>query len=641
MNHRSCLKSFLLSLLLLSIANQIISQNTSRVHSTHDFSKVIDRYSKNPADSLKKKAAQFLIKNIDPHYSYYSKNWDALCSALSSGYLYSKDKSDYIDCYDSIFNAFDSGLNDYVLKYDKDTINDEFLISNVENSFKAYRLAQNKKVSFTDFCEYVLPYKIGCDKPTNWRTYYYNKFSPLYNEIYKRKRDSAAYYFCDTLKNYFKVQIHSHYPTPDIDAITLERLKVGTCFEFSRLIAYVCASVGIPVTIDLTPQWGRKTGSHEWNVLISGDKPLDFGAGDNDKLGYHLKSNEKSKSWLAPKIYRQTYSINKSGLAYIHGDEEIPDFFTDTCLIDVTSKYYKTSSIEIDFPNTSSGKRFAYLAVSNINEWTPVAWTQIENNKAKFNDLNTNIVYLPCNYIFKTILPISYPIIQKDSSTTIVLKPDTNNVRDIKLYRKFYNPNVAHYNRRLKDSKFQVASKADFSDAKEILTIGSIYNNNYQTTQVNGLSNCKYFRYLIPKGYGSEMAEIELYDSLNNSINGKTISNRDCKNPEAVFDKNTLTYMKVDRSNDTWVGLEFNHPITIKKIKYLPRNDDNFIREGEQYELFYWNYGWLSLGKKKGDDKQYLEYNNAPANALFLLRNLTKGHEERIFTYENNKQVWW
>jgi hypothetical protein len=26
---------------------------------------------------------------------------------------------------------------------------------------------------------------------------------------------------------------------------------------------------------------------------------------------------------------------------------------------------------------------------------------------------------------------------------------------------------------------------------------------------------------------------------------------------------------------------------------------------------------------------------------LYLLQNLTKGKEERIFTYENGKQVWW
>ena len=31
----------------------------------------------------------------------------------------------------------------------------------------------------------------------------------------------------------------------------------------------------------------------------------------------------------------------------------------------------------------------------------------------------------------------------------------------------------------------------------------------------------------------------------------------------------------------------------------------------------------------------------APAGALYWLRNLTEGREERIFSYENGRQVWW
>jgi hypothetical protein len=88
--------------------------------------------------------------------------------------------------------------------------------------------------------------------------------------------------------------------------------------------------------------------------------------------------------------------------------------------------------------------------------------------------------------------------------------------------------------------------------------------------------------------------------------------------------------------------LDFGKPASISRFRYLPRNDDNFIKEGEEYELFYReNNQWVSLGKQTGSSKQYLEYANAPLNALFWLRNHTKGREERIFTYENGRQVWW
>lgn len=34
-------------------------------------------------------------------------------------------------------------------------------------------------------------------------------------------------------------------------------------------------------------------------------------------------------------------------------------------------------------------------------------------------------------------------------------------------------------------------------------------------------------------------------------------------------------------------------------------------------------------------------YDNVPQKALLWLRNLTKYCEERPFTYENGKQIWW
>jgi len=48
-----------------------------------------------------------------------------------------------------------------------------------------------------------------------------------------------------------------------------------------------------------------------------------------------------------------------------------------------------------------------------------------------------------------------------------------------------------------------------------------------------------------------------------------------------------------------------------------------------------------SRGGRVGDRTHVLHYDNVPGNALLLLRNHTKGKEERIFTYENDEQIWW
>jgi hypothetical protein len=112
--------------------------------------------------------------------------------------------------------------------------------------------------------------------------------------------------------------------------------------------------------------------------------------------------------------------------------------------------------------------------------------------------------------------------------------------------------------------------------------------------------------------------------------------------PNAAFDDDVLTYFSSDQDSGAWVGLDLGKPAQINRIRYLPRNDDNNIRSGDLYELFYWNKGqWNSLGKQTGDDTHVLICDNCPSNALFLLHNHTRGKEERIFTYENGKQIWW
>ena len=49
---------------------------------------------------------------------------------------------------------------------------------------------------------------------------------------------------------------------------------------------------------------------------------------------------------------------------------------------------------------------------------------------------------------------------------------------------------------------------------------------------------------------------------------------------------------------------------------------------------------WISLGRKLAVDNK-LHYDDVPKGALLWLKNHTQGKEERIFTYEDGKQVWW
>ena len=109
---------------------------------------------------------------------------------------------------------------------------------------------------------------------------------------------------------------------------------------------------------------------------------------------------------------------------------------------------------------------------------------------------------------------------------------------------------------------------------------------------------------------------------------------------------------------DGWIGMQFDRPQVVAAIEFCPRTDDNDISPGDLYELFYWrstatdngknannstasnSSDWVSLGQQTATTHELL-YRNVPRNALLWLRNLTRGREERPFTYENNRQIWW
>lgn len=79
---------------------------------------------------------------------------------------------------------------------------------------------------------------------------------------------------------------------------------------------------------------------------------------------------------------------------------------------------------------------------------------------------------------------------------------------------------------------------------------------------------------------------------------------------------------------------------TVHLTAKYPEDDSNAIFPGQHYELFYWQGQWVSLGVQEAKDTE-LVYRGVPKGALLWLRNLDEGEQERIFTYENGKQVWY
>ncbi len=67
---------------------------------------------------------------------------------------------------------------------------------------------------------------------------------------------------------------------------------------------------------------------------------------------------------------------------------------------------------------------------------------------------------------------------------------------------------------------------------------------------------------------------------------------------------------------------------------------ETFLTVGQEYELFYFDDGWESLGMSVAGDEP-LVFTDVPAGCLYWLVATDSDNEERIFTIEDGKQIWW
>ena len=178
------------------------------------------------------------------------------------------------------------------------------------------------------------------------------------------------------------------------------------------------------------------------------------------------------------------------------------------------------------------------------------------------------------------------------------------------LSRKYYlAKHIFDYAKTLTGGHFEASNNPDFSDPDTIHTI-SHWLLSADSFEIKPQKTYRYWRYVSAKNKGCNLAELAFYSDkeekeLTGTIIGTNASVRYDTMPmdkSKVFDKDILTYYEAPSTVDyPWVGLDFNKPVSINKIIYTPRNDDNNIHAGDLYELFYWEYNhWMLLSSFLG-----------------------------------------
>ena len=315
-------------------------------------------------------------------------------------------------------------------------------------------------------------------------------------------------------------------------------------------------------------------------------------------------------------------------------------------LMDVTDEYIKAGVINFDIDPGFANYKVAYLCVYDVSGWQPVAITEIKNNNILFTRIGPYVMYLPAIYDHGKYMPVGVPFYVDSLNYVRRILRDQKTRQDPTIIRKspLYSYTAYHVE-SLKGGKFEAANASDFKNAVTLYEI-----NNYpfymNSVRIANKKAYRYLRYVAPPVGSIEadnIAEIEFYGKDNNrKLNGKYMGIEGATGHEIAkaFDNNIETFYQNATNKNGWIGIDLGEENVISEIKFCPRNDTNCVMPGNDYELFYWDNRWISLGSKKALDYT-LSFKNCPVGVLFWLKCKTGGHEERIFTIEDGTQKFW
>ena len=384
------------------------------------------QYSNKTGDSLKIKAMQFLIANMDIHSSsdYYWENTAG--ERIDYNELAYSNVEEAKNALTTIKEKYPELKAKAVIYEDIKTIKGDYLIQNLEKAFDSWRASRIKTTSFTDFCEYILPYRVTEEPIQNWRTSYSEKFKWINEQIPFKGFKSVLYYVKDNYDTWFTTTWGEprKEPLPRLGASQLLFRKEGPCPDTADLGVFTMRSQGIPAAVNVIPYWATATGGHFMNTIFGDTMQAyncDFGSKD---FGGNLKREPA-------KVLRLTYSKQAETLASFEDSNQIPrGILQQQNYIDVTKDFWETTDVTCPlFPSTATSK-VVYATTFNGLSWRPFWWGKIEKGQTTFNSICKETVLLPQYYSNGKLIPAGAPVVVKDKEPKVLL-PDLLHTRDL------------------------------------------------------------------------------------------------------------------------------------------------------------------------------------------------------------------
>ena len=240
----------------------------------------------------------------------------------------------------------------------------DYLIENIDLAFEVWQYPWCNSLSFEEFCEEILPYRMRNEPLENWRRYYYEKYKSVADSLarhYSGRRGIALFF-------------NNHYPKyyrPEMDTIRgelsfreMEKHKGGSCIQMVLNAVQEMRAIGFPLNIDVIPYHGKLNKSHAYNSFIDEDgRCVGFSPYSPNLTGNGMTA------YLVNRIYFEKPRYRK-----------------------VTEQYYHVTGLVLDEGNIA-------LATYNDGAFKVVLPPDYTSAKRSvFDRITCDLLYFPVNY---------------------------------------------------------------------------------------------------------------------------------------------------------------------------------------------------------------------------------------------------
>lgn len=590
-------------------------------------------YSRQTGDTQKRRAAEFLVRNMPGHVCMTGR-WQPYRDSLAAIFGAGLPQEEMIARANKYMRGRQPGF-----AQDIRTLTSEYLINNLEQSFEIWRTSPFlQHLSFDEFCETVLPYKCFEGQPADyWR-----------DSLRRIGKDVLAQVVqVDEWRNGVRAAVENLNAAAGIDMgkaplplkglmparlcdwAGIRALPYMSCLEMSQLGVLLGRANGLPVNMEFLPNWPLQSQRHYWNTaLAENGRTYDYVPFENKPEAPRHIDKRRAK------VYRKTYSADPTLRRALQDGIKLVPPMSDIFVKDVSDHYNFVSDIAVPVKPRHG---YAWLAVFDNEKWVPVQIGHVRRSRAHFPKVGCEVLYIVLSAGKDGIgEAVSDPFILDIHGAVRLIRPEQpGEVQDITLERKFPAfPHIWPFRDSLSHFVLEASASPDFRPAVEAARWED--RSLFSADRTVALEEpYRYWRLRGLREGPTTLAELYFFagDSLvePTRVSGIKI--------ERLFDRNELTSMRI--REDRSAVADFGRPVKLDRAAVLRRGDGNGIKPGDTYQLYWWDGSDWVLHEQKAAVDIRISFRDVPAGRLYRIRDISSGAQHRTFLYENGRCIWY